>query len=57
MTKWKGRYGKSHTKAGQYRSSRAIKQDRRQQSNQSWEQKVSGFGWFGLKRALNRIKP
>lgn len=36
--KWNARYGKSHKKAGQFRSSRALKQDRRGVSQEAWEQ-------------------
>ena len=38
MGKWKLKYGKNHpTKAGQFRSSRAIKQDRKKNSQEPWE--------------------
>jgi len=34
---WNARYGKSHKKAMQFRSSRALKQDRKKDSQEPWE--------------------
>lgn len=53
MAKWKGKYGKNHpTKAGQFRSSRGIKQDRNNTSEEDWENtKIISSA------RLNKIKP